>query len=186
MKKPLFSTDAHGNVKLVDKSATSLSGAPRVVKGDFNFSYSRVEKFDGWPEDVSGNLSCNSSRLTSLVGSPKRVGGTFNCSDNQLTSLRYGPGWIYHYLNACSNPITDLKDVNKHIHFVGREIWLAECPIKSHVLGVLLIDGLQKILLDDQTVEEILNKYLPSKGIESALLAQEELIQAGLEEFAQL
>jgi hypothetical protein len=58
-------------------------------------------------------------------------------------------------------------------------------PIKSHVLGLMLIDGLKTIRLDNKQVEEILNRHL-GKGRAGMLMAQEELIEAGLEEFAQL
>ena len=59
-------------------------------------------------------------------------------------------------------------------------------PIKSAVLGVLLIKGLKKIEIDNQNVQNILNKHLPSKGMASVLDAQEELVDAGLEDFAEL
>ncbi len=58
-------------------------------------------------------------------------------------------------------------------------------PIKSHVLGSLLIKGVTEVRLDNEQVTEILNRHL-GKGRAGMLMAQEELIEAGLEEFAQL
>lgn len=57
--------------------------------------------------------------------------------------------------------------------------------ITSHVLGLMLIDGLQRVALGNKRVETILNSHL-GKGRVGMLLVQEELIDAGLEEFAQL
>ena len=56
-------------------------------------------------------------------------------------------------------------------------------PIESHVLGLLKIKGLQEVRLDDIQLTKIINKYLPLGDL---LDCQEELIEAGYEEFAQL
>ena len=55
------------------------------------------------------------------------------------------------------------------------------------MLGLTLITDLKFVglSLHDKTVENILNKHL-GKGRAGMLMAQEELIEAGLEEFAQL
>jgi hypothetical protein len=59
-------------------------------------------------------------------------------------------------------------------------------PIKSHVLGVLLIHGVTEIKMDNNEVQNILNGHLPSKGMESVLECQDELIEAGFDEYAKL
>lgn len=61
-------------------------------------------------------------------------------------------------------------------------------PIESSVLGVLLIPGLKKFEMDNNlNVEKILNKYLPNtRGKEAVVDCQNELIDAGLDDFAQL
>ena len=111
-----------------------------------------------------GNFSCASNELTSLEGAPSHVGGDFYCAFNELTSL---------------------KDVHKHIAEIKGIFYAIDNPIKSHVLGLLLIKGLRVAQLDNTQVAEILNKHL-GKGRVGMLMAQEELIEAGLEEFAQL
>ena len=59
--------------------------------------------------------------------------------------------------------------------------------ITSHVLGVLLIDGCEKIFIDNKEVEAIVNEYLPNKeGRKGLLKCKGELVDAGFEEFAQL
>ena len=115
-------------------------------------------------EYAGGNFICSNTELTSLEGAPSHVGGSFNCSVNKLTSL---------------------KDVHKHIAEIKGAFYAIENPIESHVLGLLLIKGVTKVRLKNGQVEEILNKHL-GKGRAGMLMAQEELIEAGLEECARL
>jgi len=75
--------------------------------------------------------------------------------------------------------------VHKHIAEMKGALYASDNPIKSHVLGLLLIKGVTEVYLDNKQVKEILNRHL-GKGRAGMLMAQEELIDAGLEEFAQL
>jgi hypothetical protein len=75
--------------------------------------------------------------------------------------------------------------VHKHVTEIKGIFYAVANPINSHVLGLLLIKGVTEIQLDDKRVMEILNRHL-GKGRAGMLMAQEELIEAGLEEFAQL
>ncbi len=115
-------------------------------------------------EYKGGNFNCYRKELTSLKGAPSHVGGDFYCTSNRLTSL---------------------KDVHRQITEIRGVFACRQNPIKSHVLGLLLIRGITEIRLDRMHVEEIVNKHL-GKGRAGMLQAQEELIEAGLEEFAQL
>jgi len=56
-------------------------------------------------------------------------------------------------------------------------------PIKSSVLGLVKIKGLTEVMFVNKKLEKIMNKYLPLGDIFDC---QEELIEAGLEEFAEL
>ena len=128
---------------------------------------------------------CSDKELTSLEGAPSYVRRSFSCINNQLTSLRGAPSHIGGHFYCSCNRLTSLKDVHKQIVEI-RGIF--ECrinPIESHVLGLLLIKGVTEVRLDNKQVEEILNRHL-GKGRAGMLMAQEELIEAGLEEFAQL
>ena len=132
--------------------------------GNFNCSYNQLTSLEGAPSHVDGHFYCRSNKLTSLAGAPSRVGGDFSCSDNELTSL---------------------KDVHKHVTEIKGTFYANKNPIESHVLGLLLIKGVTEVNLDNERVTEILNRHL-GKGRAGMLMAQEELIEAGLEEFAQL
>lgn len=98
------------------------------------------------------------------------------------------------------NKFTSLKDIHKHIKQITcREaiktgLFAANNVIKSHVLGLLKIDGLTEVMLygvgDPREllyVENIINKYLPNKrGNDAVMECQNALIDAGYEEYAQL
>ena len=132
-----------------------------------------------------GGFFCANKRLTSLAGAPSHVDGYFNCSVNELTSLAGAPSHVGGDFSCYNNELTSLKDVYKHVTEIKGTFYAIKNPIKSHVLGLLLIKGVTEVRLDNKQVEEILNRHL-GKGRVGMLMAQEELIEAGLEEFAQL
>ena len=113
------------------------------------------------PEGVIGRFNCSNLYLTSLEGAPSSVGGSFSCYSNRLTSLH---------------------NIHKQIKYIGSFADLSYNPITSHVLGLLLIDGLKDV--DNKKVERIINIHL--KNGRDIFACQEELIEAGLEEYAQL
>ena len=163
----------------------TLEGGPEYVSGDFVCYRNELTSLEGAPRHVGGKFSCSTNKLTSLKGAPEYVGGLIDCSTNKLTSLEGAPircGGIY-----CNNndTLTSLKDIHKHVKEINGYFKAVVNPIKSHVLGLLLIKGITLINLKHAQVEEILNRHL-GKGRAGMLMAQEELIEAGLEEFAQL
>ncbi len=132
-----------------------------------------------------GDFNCSDTRLTSLKGAPSHVDGYFYCSDNRLVSLVGAPSHVDGSFSCSVNKLTSLKDVHKHITEINGKFYAVGNPITSHVLGLLLIRGVTRVYLDDKQVEEILNRHFGT-GRAGMLMAQEELIEAGLEEFAQL
>ena len=165
---------------------TSLKGAPSRVGGSFDCASNKLTSLEGAPSHVGGSFNCSNNELTSLNGAPSHVGGSFNCSNNNnLTSLEGAPSQVGGDFSCHNNELTSLKDVYKHITEIKGIFDASDNLIKSHVLGLLLIKGVTEVKLDNKQVEEILNRYL-GKGRAGMLMAQEELIEAGLEEFAQL
>jgi hypothetical protein len=135
-------------------------------EGDFYCSGNQLTSLDGAPASVGGYFSCFSNELTSLAGAPASIGGNFICRDNRLTSL------------AGIHKI--IKKMNGEFNAVGNDI-------KSHVLGLLMIPDCKEVLLDNKEVQKILNKYLPNKGGNQAVMkCQTELIEAGYRDFAKL
>ncbi len=136
------------------------------------------------PEHVNGSFFCSYNKLTSLKGGPSSVGGNFNCHGNKLTSLEGAPSSVGGNLSCFNNKLTSLHNIHKQIKHIGGFATFNDNPITSHVLGLLLIDGLQKVFLDNMKVRVIINKHL--KGDRDIFACQEELIEAGYEEYAQL
>ena len=153
-----------GNFRCSKKSLTSLEGAPRIVtSGGFQCAENRLTSLKGGPTSVSALFSCCENRITSLEGAPYFVGGSFYCHNNKLTSLH---------------------NIHKQIKHIGAIANFVSNPIISCVLGLLLIDGLKEIFLDNQKVQVIMYKHL--HGGRDIFACQEELIENGFEDFAQL
>jgi hypothetical protein len=172
-----------GNFYCANKRLTSLEGAPSRVSGHFDCANNELASLAGAPSHVGGGFFCSDNELTSLTGAPSRVDGNFYCAFNKLRSLEGAPSHVDGYFWCSNNKLTSLKDVHKHVTEIKGEFYASDNPIKSHVLGLLLIKGVTKIQLKNKQVEEILNRHL-GKGRVGMLMAQEELIEAGLEEYA--
>ena len=87
--------------------------------------------------------------------------------------------------------LTSLKGIHKIIKEVNGDIYLGNTPIKNGILGLLMINGVRNIkntLTGSSKFSKaikIVSKYL-GQGRAGVLSAQEELIDAGLDEFAEL
>jgi hypothetical protein len=136
------------------------------------------------PEKTFGNVYYNGNRLTSLEGASQSVDGNVYCGNNRLTSLNGAPKFISGSIDCNDSGITSLQDVHKHVTEVGGTFYCN--TVKSHVLGLFLIKGLQHVMLGSNRLNGLVNKHLPSKGRTSMVACAEELINAGFEEYAQL
>lgn len=173
-----------GNLYCDNNKLTSLEGCPKSITGTFSCSKNNLITLEGAPQKVGGGFYCVNNKLTSLKGVPTLVEGDFNCGDNKLVSLEGIASEIAGDLDCCDNLLTSLEGIHKHIKHIGGHAYFQNNPIKSHVLGLLRISGLQGVILGSRDVERIINKYL--KGDRDILACQEELIAAGREDFAQL
>ena len=173
-----------GDFYCFSNQLTSLEGAPQEVDGNFSCSYNKLTSLEGGPKEVVGNFHCSRNQLTSLKGGPREVGGDFNCYDNQLTSLEGGPQGVGEHFTCYTNQLTNLKDIHKHIKFIGAHANFQDNPIESHVVGLLLIDGLTTVYLDNKKVEDIINKHL--KAGRDVFACIDELEEAEFPEFAKI
>jgi hypothetical protein len=175
----------HGDFVINNLRLTSLAGMPKVLHGGVSCGTNNLETLYGAPEKVSDKFSCRHNKLTSLKGAPKSVGGYFNCEDNLISSLEGAPNTIAGVFYCSGNKLTSLKGIHKQIKYIGDFATFDGNPIKSHMLGLLKIDGLRHIYyIDNKPVQNIINKHL--KGDKDIFACQEELIEAGFPEFAQL
>lgn len=150
---------------------------------DFDCQHNHLTSLKGAPKEVN-NFWCSYNSLTSLVGAPRIVNGDFECLENwRLKSLDGIPEVIHGSFTCESKHITSLKDIHNQLKEVGKDFVMLKTPLKSNILGLLKIKGLKKISIDNQKVEEIINKYLPEGDLFDC---QDELIDAGFGEYAKL
>lgn len=177
-------------------SLTSLRGTPKIIKGDFSCTGNKkLKDLTGGPSEIVGDCNLVFSSFESLKGSPASVGGDFNISFNPgIKSLEGCPEKVNGDFN-CKHGIglENLKNINKYIKHIGGK-FICHAPLKSHVLGLLKIAGLKEVsvsidylssksAITPPTVSKMLNKYIPEGDL---FACQQELIDANLEEFAQL
>lgn len=145
-----------GNFYCHDNKLTTLQGAPKEVGGSFNCTYNQLTTLDGAPEKVGGNFYCYNNQLTSLQWAPKEVAGNFYCTDNSLTNFKDFP----------------LKKMNGEFMF-------SRNPIKSHVLKLLIIEGVTEFVCSNSLLQGILNDALtkfPTEPKKRVLHAQKRLL----------
>lgn len=205
-----------------DGDSTFASGnkIPRfgVIRGNFDASMLGIKTLKGWfPHEVEASCNLSGNALTSLEGGPKIVGGKFDVSGNHLTSFKGSPKIVGSYaaignklssfegitpqisnvLDVRNNEFESLKDIHKHVKRLDGFIALSGNPIKSHVLGLLLIKDLTGISVSRKEAPWglIVNKYLTAgatktgygnNNSDNLIDCQHELIEAGYEELAQL
>ena len=163
LKAQIGEVDVTGFVNLANKKLTRLPVKFGKVDGYFDCGNNQLTSLEGAPHAVGGNFFCNSNLVTSLEGTPHTVGGGFSCASNQLTSL---------------------EGVHKIIKKINGMMNLRGNPIESGGIGLIMIDGLTKII-SDLPAFRIIEKYL-GQGKKGLLLCQDELIEAGYEEYAKL
>lgn len=171
--------------ELEERSILSVMGEqPDHYNDAFVCSDHKLTSLKGAPSSVDGYFACHGNLLTSLKYAPSKISKSFYCYDNKLTTLEGAPSSIGGEFSCYKNKLTSLHNIHKQIKFIGGSADFQVNPIKSHVLGLLLIDGLKSIFIGNKQVQKIIDKHL--KGERDVFACQEELIDAGFEDFAQL
>jgi hypothetical protein len=136
-----------------------------------------------WP----GDFYCSNNHLTSLVGAPSSVDDDFSCYYNNLTSLEGAPSSVGGYFRCSNNHLTSLKGIEKILKKMDGIFYAYGNPIKSYVIGLLLMPGCKEVRLDNDQVQEILNRHLKSPfGNKRVIECQSELLDANLDDWAKL
>ena len=137
-----------GNFYGDDRNLTSLKGCPVEIKGNFNCSYNKkLTSIELGPKIVDGDYCCHYCDLISLKGSPEEINGDFDCSVNQnLTSLEFGPKIVKGNYWCFNGNFTSLHNIHKYTQQISGKFYCGDGnPIKSHMLGLLLIKDLKNL-----------------------------------------
>ena len=167
---------------------TSLEGCPSQIGDDFHCQYNRLTSLEHCPSQVGGDFICSRNQLTSLEHCPSQVGGNFYCSINKLTSLEGCPSQVGGNFYFQDNQVSSLHNVHKHISNIGGNFACKDNPIRSHILGLMMVEIGGEIITrlgNGTDVDEVLNKW-KNQGRKGALRCQRDLIAAGYKELAQL
>lgn len=178
---------------------------PDEIDGDFDCSGNHLTDLKGSPKTiVTGNFLCQNNKLTSFTGITPKIDGSLIASKNRLgNGLKDIPPHIGRDLILLGNHITTLHNIHKKIQYVGRGIAIGANPITSCLLGLLLIDGVKSVSAISTSTDEnmlqsigseellnavdILNKHLPNHiGMEAVFACQSDMIEAGLDAYAEL
>ncbi len=204
-ENPIRFGEVGTNFEISGCKLQNLTNMPLTVGKQFNCSYNELMTLKGSPSKVKSldcgsnrlvsldylpkiemDLFCNDNKLISLKGCPKEL-VELDAADNNLTSVEGAPESC-RTINLFSNKIKSIEGINKHIKEC-RYLTLSSNPINSGGLGLLLIKGLEKLVAVDcgefTKAAEIINKYLED-GRAGILTCQEELLDAGLDEYATL
>lgn len=150
----------------------------KAWKSGFECTHEDIESLIGCPHEVKGDLDFTSNKIKNLAGISKTIRGNL---------------WL------SNNPIESLKDIAKNIKYIKGKVILRNCPVKSNILGLLKIDGLTGVLVNNNNPHDpdkklmravvIINKYLDRRTPNDTQLlyeCQDALIDAGLEDFAEM
>ena len=169
---------------------TSLANGPRTVANRYSVCSNELTDLVGAPAKTN-TFDASNNKLTTMRGAPLRVDGDFNVYGNHISSLEFAPAYVDGFVWLTNNKLTSLHNIHKHFKYISDLIWFSGNPIKEAILGLILIDGLNDIDLDNITPGplydacRIVRKYI-GKGMEGVSRCQDELIEAGLDDFAEL
>ena len=188
--KSKFRFDAKSKVRSI---LTVMGKQPTVFEdGTFYGNNLELTSLEGAPTEIVGPVKtaffcCYCNKLPSLQYAPVKVDGSFDCSVNLLTSLKYSPTSVGCDFECEENKLTSLEGIHKQIKKIKGKFYAPDNKLESHLLGLILIDGITRIEIDNKDIEEILNRHLQQTNKKLAMLqCQQELIDAGFEEAAQL
>jgi hypothetical protein len=199
-------------VKIYTQSAKALlkknliSTSPLIYSAKGLFVRAGLDKLPPGIPTHMNLFNCSQNQLKDLVGAPTSVEGMFDAMENELTNFKGAP-LKSDVLRLSHNPITSCTGASnietrqlilkntKLTSLHGIEKLLSQCETidfrsntkvkMTHLLGLLKIKWLKTVLFNDEYLhlQSIIKKYLPEGDI---LDCQEELIEAGYEEQAQL
>jgi len=185
-----------------DNVISTLKGCPSVCK-EFDAAGCNLKNLDGGPTKITDGdyvISSNDD-LVSLKGGPEEINGNFYALYCKLTTeecIQYLPKKITGSLKLSHNNLNSLKGIHKRVEHLGGCLYIGGNPIKSHILGALLIPGIEKIIIaprkgevdkDLDAAAQIMNKFLrenKARDKSGVVECQTRMIEADLDDLAQM
>ena len=127
--------------------------------------------------------NANGAEITSMKGAPRIINGRFRVGNNMLTSFEFAPEIVRGQVVISENKFKDFHNIHKYFKEIDGEMYAERMDLDGPMLGLLKIRKLQRIIIDDMELGDIINKYLPEGDL---LECQQELINAGYEAQAKL
>lgn len=176
------------------------------VKGTFYLTYSdTLETLENFPEEVTGSFSIGKCpKINTLKHMPKILGEFFSASNTSIQTLAHLPKIIGKDLNVVNLPklttMEGISDIVKGDLVIYGLPKLKKFTFPKEVHGIVTFDrdfgsavnflnafnikGIKEFeFRQNSKVAAIFNKYYPKKDM---LNCQDELIEAGLEEYAEV
>lgn len=174
---------------LLGRKIGSITITPRTAiefwDGNFWCDIRNLKSLKGAPHEIGGDFNCSHNNLQTLKYGPRVVHGTYICNGNPLISLEGAPVACDHFDCGFHTKFTSLAGVHNQLKSIHGKFKCTSTFLKSHVLGLLLIKNIQSVELFNDTITKILNKNI-GKGRKGVIDAQNELIDAGFEEYAEI
>jgi hypothetical protein len=184
---------------------TSLQYGPEYVQNEFHCNNNELTSLEYGPAFVGRSYWAQNNEMTSLRGAPRKITATFDCSFNPLQNMIGGPDEVaylrcgtrntsdVHFLEGAPRIIREIRiRSDGEVSLSSLHKYVPSTPsitIDAQVINVLslfLIKDLIKVKLwKDSEANTIVNKYL-GQGRKGMMLCQAEMIQNGLEKYAQL
>lgn len=181
------------SLKQTQSNLETLKNCPDIVSEKFSIRGSKIKSLQDGPKLV-GEYDASKTLIKDLKGLTTVINKTLTLNRcDELVSLEGLQNVPLVVINNCVS-LTSLHDIHKHVKNVevlAIDESAKESSVKDSILGLLLISGLKHVYFNDTagddfvTAMEILRKYL-GKGREVLFDCQQELIDAGLVDFAKL
>jgi len=163
-----------------------------IADSSFDVSMCRLLSLVGCPNHVTTHFSCSQNNLRSFEGGPTFVGGDYTAHSNMFDVFDGQCDWVTGTVYLHANPyLHSFHHIHKTFRGIGGSLSLDGAVVVSNLLGVLKIKylggiGVYNISANERikTAIKIINKHL--KDDRNIHFAQEELIEAGLSEYAKL
>ena len=185
-----------GNINLSNNNLVDFRFMPDKIDGTLYIADNNLTNIDFLPTEINGGLTINDNKkLTDFSGLAKVKGLkriyaiTTGFNDD---SFKHLPNTI-EILNITDTKVTSLHNIHKYIPNIGKLV-LSSSNIKSHVLGLLMINSRFDLIninsgykAPDVPWFNIVKKYTgKTNNNDSIYECQEELIEANLDEYAQI